>query len=319
MTFAGTALGGLLLVLSLAFLVWLLSLARRDASIVDISWGPGFVALAWLYRDLGDAGSLRGALVPLLVTLWGVRLAVHILWRNRGKGEDPRYRAIRRRWGPRFPILSLPGVFWFQAVLLWIVAMPVLQVQRAAAAWSWLDWLGVGFCVLGFCFEALGDWQLARFRGDPANAGKVMDRGLWRYTRHPNYFGDAALWWGFGLFALATPGGVWTLLGPALMTFLLLRVSGVSLLEKGLRESRPEYRDYVERTSAFLPARRAGPAPVRALPDRDSHPEVPGSPRSNVSSRCANRRRQRIGNRTARSRPPSGTNPCAEPAHTRGP
>ncbi len=246
-------LSGLLAVLVLASLVWLISLARRDASIADVFWGLGFVVLAWLYRDLGDAGSARATLVPALVTVWGVRLAAHILVRSRGRGEDPRYAAMRLRWGTRFPLVSLFSVFWLQAALMWIVALPLLQVQRASASWSWLDGLGIALFIVGFVFEAVGDLQLLRFRADPVNRGRVLDRGLWRITRHPNYFGDATLWWGFGCLALVTPGGAWTLVGPALMSLLLRRVSGVTLLEKGLRESRPGYRDYVERTNAFFP------------------------------------------------------------------
>ncbi|MYF77919.1 MAG: DUF1295 domain-containing protein [Acidobacteria bacterium] len=252
-TFFAVGLSGLLAVLGLAFLVWLISLAKRDASIADVFWGLGFAVLAWLYQDLGDAESFRAVLVPLLVTVWGVRLSAHILARGRGQGEDPRYAAMRRRWGSRFPLVSLFTVFWLQAGILWIVALPLLQVQTAVAPWSWLDGVGVALFTVGFVFEAVGDLQLLRFRADPANRGRVLDRGLWRYSRHPNYFGDAALWWGFGFLALGTQGGVWTLLGPAVMTFLLRRVSGVTLLEKGLRESRPGYSDYVRRTNAFFP------------------------------------------------------------------
>ena len=244
---------GLGVVLGLGFLLWLASLARRDASIVDIAWGPGFVVLAWLYRDLGDAEGARSWLVPVLVTIWGLRLGLHLFRRNHGRGEDPRYQAMRRRWGRRFPLVSLGTVFWLQAVVMWIVATPLRHVQSSPAGWSWLDGLGLVAFATGFLFEAVGDWQLARFRADPRNAGRVMDQGLWRFTRHPNYFGDALLWWGFGCFALATPGGAWTLVGPALMTALIVRVSGVALLERGLRENRPGYADYVRRTSAFIP------------------------------------------------------------------
>ncbi len=252
MTLVPAAFYGLGAVLGLLTLVWLLSLLRRDASIVDIFWGPGFVVLAWLYRDLGASESLRATLVPVLVTIWGLRLALHILWRSRGKGEDPRYQAMRKRRGARFPLLSLPIVFWLQAVLMWIVAMPLLAAQTASTPWSWLDSLGVALFAVGFFFEAVSDLQLSRFRADPANAGRVMDRGLWRLSRHPNYFGDATLWWGLGCFALAVPGGAWTLLGPALMSLLIVRVSGVTLLERGL-SARPGYDDYVRRTSAFFP------------------------------------------------------------------
>lgn len=253
-TLLTVGLPGLLAVLGLAVLVWLISLAKRDASIADVFWGLGFVVLAWLYRDLGDAGSFRTVLVPVLLTVWGVRLSAHILVRSRGRGEDRRYAAMRRRWGHRFPLVSLLTVFWLQAGVMWVVALPLLQVQTASAPWSWLDGLGIALFAVGFVFEAVGDVQLLRFRADPASAGRVLDRGLWRYTRHPNYFGDATLWWGFGCLALATPAGAWVLVGPALMTFLLRRVSGVTLLEKGLRESRPGYRDYVARTNAFVPS-----------------------------------------------------------------
>ncbi len=249
-------LPGLWAMLGLMFLAWLLSLVRRDVSLVDIFWGLGFVVLAWLYRALGDADAPRSWLAPVLATVWGLRLSAHLLWRGRGRGEDPRYAAMRRRWGPRFPLLSLAIVFWLQGVLLWIVALPLLQVQTASPAgggWSWLDGLGTALFVAGFAFEVVGDLQLARFRADPANAGRVLDRGLWRYTRHPNYFGDAALWWGLGCLAVAAPGGAWALAGPALLTVLLLRVSGVTLLEAGLHASRPGYRDYAARTSTFLP------------------------------------------------------------------
>jgi steroid 5-alpha reductase family enzyme len=162
---------------------------------------------------------------------------------------------MREKWGTRFPLLSLVIVFWLQGFLFWVVGMPLLQVQisRQPVGWSWLDGLGLLLFAVGFLFEAVGDYQLARFKANPANQGKVMDRGLWRYTRHPNYFGDATLWCGLGCFALATPGSLWTLISPALMTFLIVKVSGVALLERGLGDAKPEYRDYVQRTSAFFP------------------------------------------------------------------
>lgn len=250
-----TALAGLAAAAALMTAVWLLSLSRRDASIIDVFWGPGFALLAWLYFARGPQQGARQLLVPILVTAWGLRLALYIFWRNRGKGEDPRYAAMRARYGRRFPWLSLPIVFWLQAALLWAIAMPLLQIQRAArpAGLGWLDALGLALFTVGFVFEAVGDLQMARFKADPANRGKVFDRGLWRYTRHPNYFGDATLWWGFSCFALATPGSAWILFSPILMTFLLLRVSGVALLEKGLSETKPAYADYVRRTSPFFP------------------------------------------------------------------
>lgn len=249
------ALTGLGAALGLTTLVWLVSLVRRDASVIDVFWGLGFVLLAWLYRAQAPVESPRQTVVPVLVTIWGLRLALYILWRNWGEGEDYRYAAMREKWGSAFPLVSLPVVFWLQGVLFWLVGMPLLQVQLSPqpAGWTALDSLGAALFAVGLVFEAVGDLQLARFKADPANQGKVLDRGLWRYTRHPNYFGDAALWWGFACFALATHGSLWTLISPLLMTFLIVKVSGVALLEKGLGDTKPKYRDYVRRTRAFFP------------------------------------------------------------------
>ena len=245
---------GLAIVLGLMTVVWLVSLGKRDVSIVDIFWGLGFVVLGWFYFSHGDPSGGRQTLVPTLVTLWGLRLAIYIGWRNHGKGEDYRYAAMRKKIGKPFPWLSLVTVFWLQAVLLWLIAMPLYQVQRVAnAPLGWLDGVGLVFFGLGLFFETVGDLQMARFKADPCNRGKVLDRGLWRYTRHPNYFGDATVWWGLSCFALATPGSAWTVFSPILMTFFLLRVSGVTLLEKSLSCTKPAYADYVRRTSAFFP------------------------------------------------------------------
>ncbi|UCF18755.1 MAG: DUF1295 domain-containing protein [Gemmatimonadota bacterium] len=252
MSIALTALGA---ILGLMTLVWIVSVIERDASIIDIFWGIGFVVAAWIYFYFTEAETMRRYLVAGLVTLWGVRLSVYIFWRNWGEGEDYRYRTMRAKNPKLFPWLSLATVFWLQAVLCWAISIPFLQAQRAPTPQSliWLDWLAIIFFVIGFTFEAGGDLQLALFKRDPQNRGKVLDRGFWRYTRHPNYFGDAMVWWGFFLFAAATPGALWTIYSPILMTFLLLRVSGVALLERGLRETKPAYRDYVRRTSAFVP------------------------------------------------------------------
>ncbi|MDH3253977.1 MAG: DUF1295 domain-containing protein [Acidobacteriota bacterium] len=249
------SLAGLAAALLLTTLVWLASLAKRDVSIIDIFWSLGFVTLAWLYRSQVPVESFRQTLLPTLVTLWGLRLSLYILWRNRRSGEDYRYAAMRKKYGKTFPILSLVIVFWLQGALFWVIGMPLLQVQisRHPVGWTWLDVLGLALFAIGFLFEAVGDFQLVRFKADPANKGKVMDRGLWRYTRHPNYFGDATLWWGYGCFALATDASLWTLAAPLLMTFLIVKVSGVALLEKGLGDTKPKYRDYVRRTSAFFP------------------------------------------------------------------
>jgi steroid 5-alpha reductase family enzyme len=235
--------------------LWLVSLARRDASIVDIWWGPGFVWIAGVACAVGTGGDpSRRALSLGLLALWGLRLGVYLFVRNHGAGEDYRYQAMRRRHGERFGWVSLWTVFGLQGVLAWIVSWPVQVVHVSAGGpLGALDLVGALLFAVGFGFEAIGDWQLARFKADPANAGRVMDRGLWRYTRHPNYFGDTLVWWGLFAIALATPAGAWTLPGPLLMSFLLLRVSGVPLLERGLRKRRPGYADYVARTSAFFP------------------------------------------------------------------
>jgi steroid 5-alpha reductase family enzyme len=235
--------------------VWLLSLARRDASIVDVFWGLGFALVALVSHAYGDGAPARQNLINVLTIVWGLRLAIYLLWRNWGQGEDYRYRAMRARHGERFPFVSLYLVFGLQGVLMWIVSLPIQVAQGSPTPHhlTWLDAAGAGVWAFGLAFESIGDWQLARFRAEAANRGKVMDRGLWRYTRHPNYFGDAVVWWGFFLIALSTPNGWWSAVGPLLMTFLLLRVSGVALLERGLKRRKPDYQAYVERTSAFIP------------------------------------------------------------------
>ena len=235
--------------------VWLLSLAKKDASVVDIFWGLGFALIATVCFAAADGYRPRQRLVAALTVIWGVRLAVYLLWRNWGKGEDFRYAAMRKRHGARFALVSLYMVFGLQGVLMWVVSLPVqvAQFSPLPSRLTWFDALGALLWAIGLLFEAVGDWQLARFTRDPANNGKVMNRGLWRYTRHPNYFGDACVWWGLFLIALATPAGAWTVIGPVLMTGFLMRVSGVPLLERKLVRTRPEYADYVQRTSTFFP------------------------------------------------------------------
>lgn len=242
-------------ILTAMILLWLLSLVLRDASIVDVFWGLGFVLVAWIYRGLGPEANLRHLLPLLLVTLWGLRLVVHIGWRNRGKGEDYRYQAMRQQHGDRFGWISLWTVFILQGVLILLLSTPHLMLQSATLEPTWHPTLVIGSLVfaIGFFFEVVGDRQLARFKADPSQRGKVLRHGLWAYTRHPNYFGDAMVWWGFYIFAWGAPGGIWTFPAPLIMTVLLLRVSGVALLEKTIAERRPGYRDYVESTSAFIP------------------------------------------------------------------
>jgi steroid 5-alpha reductase family enzyme len=179
-------------------------------------------------------------------------LCIHITRRNWGGGEDRRYQAIRARNQPHFALKSLYLVFALQAVLAWVISLPLLPAILSDSPLGILDIAGAALWLVGFWFEAGGDWQLARFKADPANAARVMDRGLWRYTRHPNYFGDFTLWWGLYVIALAARGW-WSIVGPLVMTVLLLRVSGVTLLERDIGERRPEYKEYVRRTNAFFP------------------------------------------------------------------
>lgn len=243
--------------------LWAVSLARRDASIVDIWWGPGFAAVAALAWALAPAPGARGALLLAMAAVWGLRLGGHLAWRNHGRGEDPRYARMRRRHGERFGRVSLVTVFGLQGVLQWGISLPlqVAPLRPGDAALGALDAAGLAVFAVGLFFEAVGDLQLARFRAEPANRGRVMDRGLWRYTRHPNYFGDCLAWWGLWLVAAGTPLGPWTIVSPLAMTFLLLRVSGVPILERGLAKTRPGYAAYAARTPAFvpwLPKRAAG-------------------------------------------------------------
>lgn len=242
-------------ILALMVLTWLVSVAIRDASIVDIIWGAGFVLVAWVAFFTGDGDGARNWLITLLASAWGLRLSAYLFMRNRGEGEDYRYQAMRRHWGPRFPLISLFTVFGLQGLLMFIISMPlqVAQLSGMPEGLAWIDYLGAAVFAVGLGFEAIGDFQLARFKADPANAGRVMDRGLWRYTRHPNYFGDAVLWWGLFLIAAARPANLAVIFSPVVMTFLLTRVSGVPLLEKSLARRREGYADYIARTSSFFP------------------------------------------------------------------
>jgi steroid 5-alpha reductase family enzyme len=234
---------------------WLLSVRLRDASVVDVAWGLGFVLVAWTTFAIADGATVRKVLIASLTTLWGLRLAGYLGWRKRGEGEDFRYRGMRRRYGRRFALLSLFLVFGIQGLGMWAVSLPVqaAQVPDSPEILTPLDLVGIAVWTLGFVFETAGDLQLARFRADPRNRGKVMDRGLWRYTRHPNYFGDFCVWWGLYTIALATGEAWWSVIGPLVMSFVLLKLSGVPVIEEHLSRHREGYGDYVRRTRSFFP------------------------------------------------------------------
>ena len=237
--------------LGFAVLGWLVSLVRRNVDVVDSLWSLMFLLALLVYAGFPPE-TVRGRLLLVLVAIWALRLSIYITARNWGHGEDRRYQEIRARNEPGFAFSSVYRVFGFQALLAWVISLPLHGAVGSETPFGWLDYLGVALWLVGFSFEAGGDWQLARFKRDPANAGKVMDRGFWRYTRHPNYFGDFAQWWAFYLIALAG-GAWWSFIGPLLMSVLLLRVSGVKLLERDIGERRPAYAEYIRRTNAFFP------------------------------------------------------------------
>lgn len=260
-----------LVVIATMTCLWLLSLARRDASIVDPFWGTGFIVVTWfaLFTLPAAQDVTRSWLLATLSTIWGMRLSLYLFWRNWGHGEDRRYRAMREHHGPRFWWVSLLTVFLLQGVILWIVSMPiqVAMVTAATKPLGWLDLAGVVLWIFGLFFEAVGDFQMARFQADPQHADRVLDYGLWRLTRHPNYFGDFCIWWGLYLIA-ASAGATWTIFSPLLMSFLLLKVSGVTLLEKTITDRRPEYTAYQAKTSSFFPW-----PPRKACNERSTGPE----------------------------------------------
>ena len=236
------------------FCVWLISLPLRDVSIVDLAWGAGFVVIVWVSRNWTQP-SPRGWLLVVMASLWGLRLTSYLAWRNHGKPEDYRYRAMRERHAPRFPIVSLFTVFLLQGIVMWVVSLPLQSgnFYGARSPFNVFDVVGLIVWFVGLLFEVVGDWQLARFKSRPENQGKVCDRGLWNFTRHPNYFGDFMVWWGIYFVAAATGAGLWSITGPLVMSVFLMRVSGVTLLEKSLRQTKPAYAAYARRTSAFFP------------------------------------------------------------------
>jgi steroid 5-alpha reductase family enzyme len=235
-------------------LLWIISIITRNVSIVDLFWGFGFVLTAWFYFLNTEGPYLRKIILISLVTIWGLRLSIYLSWRNIGKGEDFRYRNFRKNFGEkRYWWFSFFQTFLLQGLLMWLVSAPLLGAQYYLSnELGILDYIGIIIWLIGFSFEAGGDYQLSRFKADPANKGKVLNKGFWRYTRHPNYFGDSAIWWGYGLICLSA-GSYIPVLGSILMTVLIIKISGVTLLEKSLKEQKPQYKKYIEKTSSFLP------------------------------------------------------------------
>jgi steroid 5-alpha reductase family enzyme len=255
---------GLAVTSLLVLTTWIVSTVKRDVSIVDSTWSLMFLAMALTYTSpawLNGAMSPRALLLLLLVSIWALRLSIHISWRNRGEDEDRRYQAMRHKHEPGFAWKSLYLVFGLQGLLAWFISLPLLAAATGSPDLGMLDALATLIWLTGFGFETVADGQLAAFRARPQNRGKVLDTGLWRFSRHPNYFGECTIWWGFYLLALAA-GGWWSFPAPLLMTILLLRVSGVTLLERDISERRPAYLDYVQHTNAFIPGpRKTAPAP----------------------------------------------------------
>jgi steroid 5-alpha reductase family enzyme len=234
---------------------WIFSVLYRNVTIVDSLWGLGFVLVAGVTFWTGGGFGGRSLLILVLTACWGLRLAGYLTWRNWGKPEDHRYGQWREKSGQRFWIVSLFTVFWLQALFLWFISLVLQKAQLSAAPFRFtaLDILGTAVWSVGFVFESVGDWQLARFKADPKNRGRVMDQGLWAWSRHPNYFGEFLIWWGFFLVALTTPGGWWTVISPIIISIVLLKMTGVPLTEAALKTRRPGYAEYIENTSTFFP------------------------------------------------------------------
>jgi steroid 5-alpha reductase family enzyme len=261
-----TYLLALALILGIGVVAWAVSVAIRNVAFVDSLWSLFFLVAALVFATAAWPLSARGLLVTVLVAIWALRLSIYITARNWGEPEDYRYQKIRANNEPGFAFKSLYIVFGLQGVLAWFVAMPLVPAIMNPGEIGVLEMVAAALWLTGFVFEAGGDYQLAKFKREPSNRGRVLNTGLWRFTRHPNYFGDFCVWWAFYLFAVAA-GGWWTVLSPILMSLLLLKVSGVALLEKTISKRRPEYADYIRRTNAFFPGvPKALPRPERQEP-----------------------------------------------------
>ena len=244
-----------LLIFILITILWLWSVAIKNVSIVDIFWGFGFVIVNAYYFILSGDINTRKLLLLVLVSIWGMRLTFYLAWRNIGKGEDFRYQEFRQKFGPeRYWWFSYIQTFLLQGLLIMVISLPLLGVNSDAQSGNLnsLDYLAILVWLIGFAFETGGDYQLAKFKKNPNNKGKVLNTGFWKYTRHPNYFGDAAVWCSYALFCIAS-GSYWQIIGSIIMILLIIKVSGVALLEKTLKETKPQYKEYIEKTNSFFP------------------------------------------------------------------
>ena len=246
--------GGLAILIYVS-VIWIVSLLKKDAGIMDIFWGLGFVVAGFIYLSANYSSAWQPRILYLLVLLWGLRLTLHIGVRNLGEAEDARYSNWRQQFGKKWWWYSYLRVFILQGAVMWIVSIPLLFGLQDKSQLSMFDWVGILLFATGFLFETIGDWQLRKFKKDPANKGKVLNTGLWSLTRHPNYFGEALLWWGFTLIAIQL-GTLWILISPVIMTWLLMKVSGVTMLDDLLRKTKPGYVEYIENTNAFFPGKR---------------------------------------------------------------
>jgi steroid 5-alpha reductase family enzyme len=244
-----------LVIFILVTILWLISIFLKNVSIVDLFWGLGFVVVNGVFFYLKGEMFSRDILLLLLVSIWGLRLFGYLSWRNIGKPEDFRYQEFRRKYGVnRYWWISYFQTFILQGVLIMIVSLPLLGANYSTSnnELNWLDFIAIIIYIIGLTFETGGDIQLAKFKSNNANKGKVLNTGFWKYTRHPNYFGDSAVWWSFGLLSIAA-GNYWTFVGSVVMTLLIIKVSGVALLEKTLKTDKPQYEEYITKTNAFFP------------------------------------------------------------------
>ena len=243
------------IILILVTLLWIWSVFIKNVSIVDIFWGVGFVVVNTFYVFMSGELNARKIVILTLVCIWGFRLAIYLAIRNIGKGEDFRYQEFRQNYGPkRYWWFSYFQTFLLQGILIMIISLPLLGINynNSNGNLQILDYLGIIIWLIGFTFETVGDFQLSNFKRDSKNKGKILHTGLWKYTRHPNYFGDSAVWWAYGIFSIAA-GSYWQAIGAVIMTLIILKISGVSLLEKTLKETKPQYKEYIQKTSSFIP------------------------------------------------------------------